>query len=138
MVKICLIILLFLSMNYKIGAVERPINRNSTDPLEMAIERAIDRLIDKIPEKASIAINDISATEHSIEMLIHEHFENILLDIGFILIDRNAGVFIRNYYDTNNENGKFIFIVKSTDKDIYLILINADTGITVGYTAEHF
>ncbi|MCL2063509.1 MAG: hypothetical protein FWG98_03930 [Candidatus Cloacimonetes bacterium] len=139
MSKSLLMLLLFFTITFQLIAPQRLIDRNSTDPLEMAIERALVKLYEKIPEKASITIQDVNAFNLRVVDAIYEHFEHILMDIGFSLVDRNSNLYVRSaYYDTDEDLEKFLFIVRATDKDIVLVFLEARTGETIGYAIEHF
>ena len=134
-----LLFILMFAMSIQIGAVERLIDRNSTDPLELAIERALTKLLPKIPENVSLTVKDIEATHHDMIETIHDHFENILMTLNFSLVDRNQGLFVRNPYTiTDDEVENFFFVIRATDKDIYMVLLCSRTGDTIEYAVEHF
>ena len=139
MLKYLFVILLIFSFSTEIFGFEKLTNRNSTNPLEMAIERALEKLLIDLPDSAGIVIREVEAPDHGMETEIYEFFEHILAEIGFFILDRNSHKYVRNVFYNRDEHVEFYIITtKATDKQLFMIMFDAISGERIAYATVSF
>ena len=135
---ISILLLLFVILN-PMNGLDRLKMRNSTDPVEKALERALHKIFIDSPERIDIVVSEVNAFDPAMVQTIYNHIENILLDVGFTTVDRSSRKYSRDpFLSTDSKVWSFILVAKATDKQILVVAFNAETGVTYGHASEKF